>query len=134
MDQDEDTYESKKTRTYSGFGRRRAGCRGCGSGCGSFVLVLVLGGVLSLFNVAISIGVSVRIPFTSSNITAAGSIGTKEQAVEALPNYVQGELAGNANFINHSTTLTIGPAEGVGLLVIGEQPGAPPIELHAALR
>lgn len=96
--------------------------------------MLLLGGVLSLFNVAFSIGVSVQIPFTSSNITAAGSIGTKEKAVEALPNYAQGRLCGNENFINHSTTMTIGPAEGVGLLVIGEQPGAPPIDLYAALR
>ena len=38
------------------------------------------------------------------------------------------------NFINHSTTMTIGPAEGVGLLVIGQQPGAPPIDLYVALR
>ncbi len=142
MDQDEDQYdthnedqyENEKTPPDPGCGRRRPGCCGCGSGCGSFLLVLLVGGALSLFNVAFSIGVSVQIPFTSSNFTAAGSIGTKEKAVEALPNYAQGRLAGNENFINHSTTLTIGPAEGIGLLVIGKQPGAPPIDLYAALR
>jgi hypothetical protein len=133
VDQNEDKYENETTRTYLGCGRRRSGC-GCGSGCGSFLLVLLLGGALSLFNVALSIGVSVQIPFTPSNITAAGSIGTKEKAVEALPNYAQGRLAGNENFINHSTTLTIGPAEGIGILVIGKQPGAPPIDLYVALR
>ncbi|MCE7939767.1 hypothetical protein DCC79_12785 [bacterium] len=96
--------------------------------------MLVLGGVLSLFHVAFSIGASVRIPFTASNVTAAGSIGPKAKAVQALPDYAEGTLAGNQNFINHSTTLTIGPAEGVGLLVIGKQAGAPSIDLHLALR
>jgi hypothetical protein len=129
VDQDEDD----KGR-YPGCGRRRSGCTGCGSGCGSFLVVLLLGGALSLFNVAFSLGVSVRIPLTPSNFTAAGSIGAKEMAVKALPNYVQGRLAGNQNFINHSTTLTIGPAEGVGILVIGKQPGAPPIDLYLAVR
>jgi hypothetical protein len=98
------------------------------------LLVLVVGGALSLINVAFSIGASAQVPFTSSNVTVAGSIGAKELAVEALPDYAQGRLASNENFINNSTTLTIGPAEGVGLLVIGQQPGAPPIDLYLALR
>ncbi len=130
MYQDQDD----KERFYPGCGKRRSGCFGCGSGCGSFLLVLLVGGALSLFNVAFSLGVSIQIPFTPSNITAAGSIGTKEKAVKALPNYAQGKLAGNENFINHSTTMTVGPAEGVGLLVIGKQLGAPPIDLYVALR
>ena len=96
--------------------------------------MLLVGGALSLFNVAFGIGFSFQIPLTASHLTAAGSIGTKEKAVETLPNYAQGWLAGNQNFINHSTTMTIGPAEGIGLLVIGKQPGAPPIDLHVALR
>jgi hypothetical protein len=98
------------------------------------LLVLLLGGVLSLFNLTFGIGVSVRIPFTASNVTAAGTIGAKEEAVEALPEYVEGRVADNLNFINHSTTMTIGPAEGIGLLVIGEQPGAPSIDVHVDLR
>jgi hypothetical protein len=126
--------QSDKKRVFPGGGRR-SGCFGCGgSGCGSFLLVLLLGGALSLFNLAFGIGVSIQIPFTPSNFTAAGTIGTKEKAVETLPGYVEGRLAGNQNFINHSTTLTIGPAEGIGLLVIGAQPDAPPIDLHLALR
>jgi hypothetical protein len=96
--------------------------------------VLLVGGALSIFDVAFSIGVSFQIPFTPSNLTATGSIGAKEKAVDALPDYVEDRLAGNENFINHSTTMTIGPAEGVGLFVLGEQPGAPQIDLYAALR
>lgn len=132
-----DVYQDEEARTtgyYAGCDRRRSGCFGCGSGCGSFLLVLLLGGALSLFHVAFGVGVSFQIPFTPSNITATGSIGTKEKAVEALPNYVQGRVGGNQNFINHSTTLTIGPAEGIGMLVIGEQPGAPPFDLYMVLR
>ena len=87
-----------------------------------------------LFNLAFGIGVSVRIPSTTSNVTVAGSIGPKERALEVLPDYAKGRVAGNQNFINHSTTLTIGPAEGVALAVIGEQPGSPPVDLYVALR
>jgi|SRR5882762_11240201 len=119
--------EEKKTRS------RPRGC-GCLSGCGGFLLVIVLGGALSLFNAVFGLGVSVGIPFTQSNVTAAGSIGAKDKAVDALPSYAKGRLAGNQNFVNNSTTLTIGPAEGVGLLVIGEQDGAPAIDLYLVLR
>ena len=112
---------------------RRGGC-GCLPGCGGFVLVFLLGGVLSLFNAVFGLGVSVGIPFTQSNVTVAGSIGGKEKAADALPNYVKDRLAGNQNFVNNSTTLTVGPAEGVGLLVIGKQDGAPAIDLYLVLR
>ena len=119
--------EDKKTRS------RPRGC-GCLSGCGAFVLVLVFGGALSLFNAVFGLGVSVGIPFTQSNVTVAGSIGGKEKAADALPNYVKDRLSGNQNFVNNSTTLTVGPAEGVGLLVIGKQDGAPAIDLYLVLR
>ncbi|HEY6201770.1 MAG TPA: hypothetical protein VI056_01890 [Candidatus Limnocylindria bacterium] len=112
---------------------RRPGC-GCLSGCGSFLFVLVLGGALSLFNAVFGIGVSVGIPFTQSNVTAAGSIGTKDKVVSGLPSYTQGRLAGNQNFINQSGTLTVGPAEGVGIFVIGKQEGAPAVDLYLVLR
>ena len=111
----------------------RPGC-GCASGCGSFLLVLVLGGALSLFNAVFGLGVSVGIPFTQSNVTVAGSIGTKDKVVQAMPNYTQGRLAGNQNFINQSGTLTIGPAEGAALFVIGKQEGAPAIDLYLVFR
>ncbi len=92
--------------------------------------MLILGGALSLFNTVFGVGVSARIPFTQSNVTVAGSIGAKDRTVDALPNYAQGRLGGNQNFINNSTTLTIGPAEGAGLLLVGKQDDAPVIDLH----
>ena len=119
--------EGKKTRS------RPRGC-GCWSGCGGFLLVFVLGGALSLFNTVFGLGVSVGVPFTQNNVTAAGSIGAKDKAAGALPAYAKDRLAGNQNFVNHSTTLTVGPAEGVGLLVIGKQDGAPAIDLYLVLR
>jgi|SRR6267143_5628808 len=119
--------ENKKPRSRPG------GC-GCLSGCGAFLLVFVLGGALSLFNAVFGLGLSAGIPFTQNNITVAGSIGAKEKAPDALPSYARERLAGNQNFINNSTTLTVGPAEGVGLLVVGKQDGAPAIDLYLVLR
>lgn len=118
-----------------GGDRTRWGRKGCiGSGCGGFLLVIVLGGILSIFPVAFGLGVSVGVPFMESNVTVAGSIGSKDRVVDALPDYARGRVGGNQNFINNSTTLTIGPAEGVGLFVIGRQEGAPAIDLYIALR
>jgi hypothetical protein len=108
--------------------------RGCGFGCGGFFLVLTVGILLSLFGTGVSIGVSVRIPFTSSNLTIAGSIGSKDKAVSALPSYTEGRLGGNQNFFNNSTTMTIGPAEGAALVIIGKQDGAPPVDLHLVVQ
>ena len=104
--------------------------RGCGCGFGGFFLVLTVGIVLSLFSTGVGIGVSVRIPFTSSNLTVAGSIGAKDKAVSSLPSYTDGRLGGNQNFFNNSTTMTIGPAEGAAVVIIGKQDGAPPLDLH----
>lgn len=114
--------------------RTRYRNRGCGFGCASFFLVLTVGIVLSLFNLAVSFGVSVRVPLTSSNITVAGSIGEKDKAVAALPNYTQGRLSSNQNFFNNSITMTIWRAEGITLLILGQQDGAPAIDLHLDLR
>jgi len=121
----------------SGDRRRRYGCSGrggCGGGCASVFVVLTAGLILSLFNTVFGIGVSVRVPFTDSNVTVAGSVGPKHKAAEALPNYVEGRLGGNQNFINQSTTLTIWVAEGTAIVVVGRQPGAPAIDLHLELR
>jgi hypothetical protein len=93
-----------------------------------------VGILLSLFNLAVSFGVSVRVPLTSSNITVAGSIGEKDKAVAALPSYTQGRLGTNQNFFNNSITMTIWRAEGITLLILGQQDGAPPIDLHLDLR
>ena len=90
--------------------------------------------MLSLFNASVGIGVSVRIPFTPSNVTVAGSVGKKDKAPDALPPYVHGRLAGNQNFINQSNTLTIWVAEGTAIIVVGQQEGAPLIDLHLESR
>jgi len=113
---------------------RGPGCIGCGSGCGGFLFVLVLGGILSIFPVAFGLGISVGVPFMESNITAAGAIGAKDHVADALPGYTRGRLGGNQNLINNSTTLTVGPAEGAALFIVGRQEGAPAIDLYIALR
>jgi hypothetical protein len=111
----------------------RGGC-GCLSGCGSFIFVFLLGGALSLFNSVFGLGLSVGIPFTQNNVTVAGSIGAKAKIVDGLPGYARDRLAGNQNFINQSTTLTVGPAEGAALFIIGSQTGAPAVDLYLVLR
>jgi hypothetical protein len=90
--------------------------------------------LLSLFNAAVGIGLSVRIPFTQSNLTIAGSVGEKHKAVGSLPGYTEGRLGGNQNFINQTSTLTIGPAEGTVLVILGKQPAAPVVDLHLEAR
>jgi hypothetical protein len=110
----------------------RGGTWGCS--CTSIVVVLTAGLILSLFNAAIGLGASVRIPFTSSNLTVAGSLGMKQKAPDVLPGYSRGRLGGNQNFINHSSTLTIGPAEGAYLIVLGKQDAAPIVDLHLEAR
>jgi len=108
--------------------------RGCGTGCGGFFFVLIVGLLLALFNVGISIGFSVRIPLTNSNLTVAGSVGQKDKAMSSLPDYDEGRVGGNQNLFNNSTTMTIGPAEGIGLVIIGRQDGAPAVDLHLVVK
>jgi hypothetical protein len=114
--------------------RTRYRTRGCGCGGGGFLLVLTVGIVLSLFNAGVGVGVSVRLPFTQSNLTVAGSLGAKAKTLAALPSYTEGRLGGNQNFFNNSTTMTIGPAEGAALVVLGRQDDAPAIDLHLVVR
>lgn len=90
--------------------------------------------MLTLFNAAVGIGVSVRVPLTESNVTIAGTVGKKEKAPDALPSYVHGRLGGNQNFINQTSTLTIWVAEGTAIIVLGRQEGAPLIDLHLEAR
>ena len=107
---------------------------GCGCGCASVIVVLTAGLLLTLFNAAVGIGVSVRVPFTEINLTLAGSVGKKETALDALPPYVHGRLGGNQNFINQSNSLTIWVAEGTAVILVGQQAGAPLIDLHLEAR
>jgi hypothetical protein len=118
----------------AGRPRSRYRNRGCGCGGGLFFLVLTVGIVLSLFNVGIGIGASVRIPLTESNLTIAGVVGAKGKAVAAFPSYTDGRLGGNQNFFNNSTTMTIGPAEGAAVVIIGKQDDAPVVDLHLDIR
>ena len=118
--------EEERRRRWRGY---RNG--GCGCGCASVAVVLTIGLLLSLlFNTAISIGVSVRVPLTDSNVTLAGAVGAKEKTPQVLPPYVHGRLGNNQNFINQSSTLTIWVAEGAVIAVVGHQAGAPLIDLH----
>ena len=111
--------------------RRGSGCgRGGGCGCALPSLVVVVGIILAIFSTNLGIGVSVRVPFTESNLSVAGSVGSKEMAIETLPNYVEQKVADNNNFLNQSITLTIWPAEGVSLIVLGKQEGAPVVDVH----
>lgn len=89
---------------------------------------------MSLFSAAVSIGASVRVPFTHSNLMVAGSVGQKDKAVEMLPGYTAGTVGGNQNFINQTSTLRIGPAQGTVVIVLGKQPGAPIVDLHLEAR
>ena len=114
--------------------RTRYRNRGCGCSAGGFFLVLTVGILLSLFNAGVGVGVSVRIPFTQSNLTVAGSLGAKSKTVAVLPNYTEGRLGGSQNFFNNSTTITIGPAEGAALVILGRQDDAPVIDLHIDAR
>lgn len=116
----------------TGRRRWRGGTGGCG--CASVFVVLTVGLLLSIFNAAIGVGVSVRVPFTSSNVTIAGSVGQKNKSPDALPPYVHGRLGGNQNFINQSNTLTIWVAEGTVIIVVGQQEGAPLVDLHLEAR
>jgi hypothetical protein len=118
----------------AGRPRSRYRSRGFGCGGGLFFFVLTVGILLSLLNVGIGIGASVRIPFTASNLTIAGVVGAKSKAVAAMPSYTDGRLGGNQNFFNNSTTMTIGPAEGAALVIIGKQDDAPALDLHFDIR
>jgi hypothetical protein len=122
------------TRSRTRYRNRGCGCGFGFVGFGSFVLVLTVGIVLSLFNLGVGIGASVRIPFTQSNLTVAASLGAKSKTTAELPGYAEGRLGGNQNLFNNSTTMTIGPAEGAALIVVGRQDGAPAIDLHLVAR
>ena len=113
--------------------RYRYGNRGWGCG-GGFFLVLTVGIIMALLNVAVSVGISIRVPFTSANFTIAAAIGEKNKAVAALPPYDEGRLGGNQNLFNNSTTMTIGPAEGAAEVILGRQDGAPVLDLHLDIR
>ncbi|MCL5784108.1 MAG: hypothetical protein M1142_01995 [Patescibacteria group bacterium] len=105
-----------------------------GGGWPFFFVVLVFGLILTGFGVGIGGGASARIPFTQSNISVGGSLGKKEVVQQALPNYLSHRVASNQDFFNYSTTLTIWIAEGMGMVVLGEQPEAPLVDINLNLK
>ena len=102
--------------------------RGCG--CTFPLVVLVVGIALALFSLNVGIGVSARVPFTESNLTLAGSVGSKDLAINTLPDYVEQKVGDSSNLINKSITLTLGPAEGTSIIVLGKQEDAPIVGVH----
>lgn len=102
-------------------------------GISFFFVVLTLGMVLALFQSGFGGGGSIRIPLTNLSLSAGGSIGKKEIIKQALPNYLRSRVASNKDFFNHSSTMTIWMAEGMGVLVFGQQPEAPALDLNLTL-
>jgi hypothetical protein len=99
-------------------------------GFAGFFVVVTLGLILMLINVGVSLGITLRIPFTNVNFTGAGCLGEKGKAINSLPAYVQGKLGDNHDFINHSMTMTVGPIEGCEIGILGKQAGAPVFNFH----
>lgn len=104
-----------------------------GGGLAFFFLVLTVGLVLTAFGISIGGGASARVPFTEVNISAGGSLGKKEAVQQVLPNYLQNRVASNNDLFNQTTTLTIWIAEGIAMIVLGNQPEAPIIDLNLNL-
>jgi hypothetical protein len=111
----------------SSSGDKKSGCGNAiwRGGCGSCGCVLTLGLILAIIGGSLGIALTVRIPGTDSNVTVTGSIGKKELTKSTLPRYAQRTFGENTNFINSSSSLTIGPAQGRQQFVVGKQPGAP---------
>jgi hypothetical protein len=103
-------------------------------GFAGFFIVITFGLVLMLLNVGVSLAITLRIPATNVNLTAAGCLGEKGKAIDSLPAYVQGKLGDNHDFINHSMTMTVGPIEGCEIGILGHQAGAPGFNFHFKIK
>lgn len=102
-------------------------------GLSFFFLVLTFGIIFALINISVGVGASLRIPFTQANFSIGGSLGNKTTVKQALPNYLSSKIADNEAFFNQSHTLTLWLAEGIGILIIGDQPGTPVADLKFSL-
>jgi hypothetical protein len=71
---------------------------------------------------------------TELNFSIGGSLGKKEVVQQSLPNYLRNQVANNGTFFNQSNTLTIWLAEGMGVIVFGQQPEAPVVDLSFNLK
>lgn len=108
--------------------------RGPHVGFAGFFIVLTIGLILMLINVGFSLGITFRIPKTDSNLTLIGCLGEKNKAINSLPFYVSGHLAGNKDFLNHSMTTTVWRIEGCEMGIIGKQEGSPVLGIHFAIK
>lgn len=99
-------------------------------GFAGFFIVLTIGLILMLMNIGFSLGLTFRIPKTTSNFMFVGCLGEKNKAVNSLPAYAKNHLASNNDFINHSMTTTIWNIEGCEMGIIGVLPGAPVLSIH----
>lgn len=105
------------------------------TGCGlsGFGIVVVIGLILAAIGVGFGGGLSVRVPLTEANISVGGAIGKKDIVRQALPNYLQNRIADNGNFVNHTGSLTVWVAQGIDVVVIGQQLEAPAIDLKISV-
>ncbi len=103
-------------------------------GFAGFFVVITVGLILMLINVGFSIGLTFRIPKTDANLTLMGCLGEKDKAINSLPSYVNGHLASNKDFINHSMTTTIWKIEGCEMGIIGKQEGSPALGIHLGIK
>ena len=99
-----------------------------------FFVVITIGLLLMLINVGLSLGFTLKIPFTNANLTIVGCLGEKDKAIDSLPAYLHGRLGSNKDFMNHSMTTTIWKIEGCEMGIIGNQPGAPVIGIHIGIK
>jgi hypothetical protein len=75
----------------------------------------------------------VQVTYGSPDVAASQhwpKIGPHCPARSTRKRAVLGTGADNNNFLNQSITLTIWPAEGVSLIVLGKQEGAPVVDVH----
>lgn len=105
-----------------------------GGGWSFFWFVLIVGIILALLNITAGVGATVRIPSTTWNLSLGGSIGQKAKAPQVIPAYLRNQVGDNNTFFNQSHTMTIWVAEGMGIIVLGQQPGVPQVDLTFNLR
>ena len=103
-------------------------------GFAGFFVVITIGLILMLLNLGVSLSLTFRVPLTSANISLAGCLGKKNKALSSLPEYLKGRLGNNKDFLNHSMTMTIGSIEGCEMGIIGNQKGAPLLNLYLGIK
>lgn len=112
-----------------GSREHRAGC-GCGCLLPVAAVLLAVVGAAAGIGSAVGVGGSVRVPFTDANISMGIGLGNKEHNVEVLPDYLEGRVGNDDNFMNFSERWNIWKFGITGITVVGGQDEAPAIDLH----